>query len=217
MADKQIRVEASIKYFILNGVASLFFCLACVFIFLKIGGLHFTEFFSIHESILIQYSILFITLSFLGKFGTMPFSIWLIDIYSVISLRLLGFLFIPLKLVVYFIFFKIYISVLAPYFWCWQPILLSIGILSLIYGCIGSLQQFLIKRFLAWTAINQAGYLLIGLSLGTMGSFIVIWNYFIIYIVTSLLIFLILSLIKRQLKAEVTYFSDLIILFENKP
>jgi NADH-quinone oxidoreductase subunit N len=73
--DKQVRVEASIKYFILNGVASVFFCLACVFIFLKTGGLHFNELVSTHEGILIQYSVIFITLSFLGKFGTVPFSV----------------------------------------------------------------------------------------------------------------------------------------------
>jgi len=213
-SKKQVRVEASVKYFILNGVASILFCLGGVLVYLSYGSTFIENVGGVHligddGSGLSVLFILLISLSLLGKLGTAPFSLWLVDIYSISSFIILGFLLIPLKLSVFFIFIKIFYSGLIGYFNFWQVLLLISGVISLVYGCLGALRQFNIKRFIAWTTVNQAGYLLIGFVFGVEEGLSVLLNYLFIYSLSSLALILCLMGVSRKLGYEVIYFSDL--------
>ena len=59
------------------------------------------------------------------------------------------------------------------------------GIISIIVGSIGAINQTKIKRMLAYSAIGHVGFMLIGVGIGTMGSIQAAIIYMVIYIVMT--------------------------------
>jgi NADH-quinone oxidoreductase subunit N len=59
------------------------------------------------------------------------------------------------------------------------------GIISVIVGSIGAINQTKIKRMLAYSAIGHVGFMLIGVGIGTMGSIQAAIIYMVIYIVMT--------------------------------
>jgi len=66
-----------------------------------------------------------------------------------------------------------------------QGLLISSAILSLLVGAIGGLNQSKLKRLLAYSAISHIGFLLAGISTGTIEGLIATVIYNILYIVMS--------------------------------
>jgi NADH-quinone oxidoreductase subunit N len=67
-----------------------------------------------------------------------------------------------------------------------KPLIIISGILSVIIGSIGALNQTKIKRLLAYSAIGHMGIILLGLTPGTIQSLQASLIYIILYIVMSL-------------------------------
>jgi NADH:ubiquinone oxidoreductase subunit 2 (subunit N) len=87
-----------------------------------------------------------------------------------------------------------------------------ISIMSLLVGIFGALQTNKIKRFLAYAAINQMGFILLGIFTYSTN---VVLIYFVFYILTTLVIFVILlktiSISTLRLQ-EIIFLSDLKVL-----
>jgi len=75
---------------------------------------------------------------------------------------------------------------------------ISCAVLSIILGSIGALYQTTIKRLLAYSAIANLGYILLGLSTVSMEGVVASIFYFFLYTSASVQLFYILSIIKRQ-------------------
>jgi NADH:ubiquinone oxidoreductase subunit 2 (subunit N) len=73
-------------------------------------------------------------------------------------------------------------------------------LISILIGSIGALYQIKIKRLLAYSAIANFGYIVLGLSSGSFFGLMSSCYYFIIYILISINIFIILLTIKRYPK-----------------
>lgn len=67
----------------------------------------------------------------------------------------------------------------------WYTILLFSGLLSVFWGIVAALNQVNIKRLYAYSAIVNVGYLLVTLSYGTFSGFVSVFNYFIVYFVST--------------------------------
>jgi NADH-quinone oxidoreductase subunit N len=90
-----------------------------------------------------------------------------------------------------------------------KPILAVISIMSLIVSVFGALQTSKLKRFLAYAAINQTGFMLLGLFTYSIDIVLI---YFIFYILTTIMTFLILlktTTINNFKIQEMVYISDL--------
>jgi NADH:ubiquinone oxidoreductase subunit 2 (subunit N) len=91
-----------------------------------------------------------------------------------------------------------------------QPVIIFSAIGSMISGSIGALKQVRIKRFIAYTSINQVGFILLGISscnfLGLIASIL----YIILYSIMSIIFFTILLNTEHILKKKtMIYLSDL--------
>ena len=67
-----------------------------------------------------------------------------------------------------------------------QYILLVCGLISIIIGSVGAINQTKIKRLLAYSAIAHMGFMLIGIGIGTIESVIATFIYMGIYMIMSL-------------------------------
>ena len=81
--------------------------------------------------------------------------------------------------------FNLLFSVIYVY----QPLLLISSLGSLIVGIFGAVKQVRIKRFLAYTSISQVGFILLGVSCGSVGGLVASIVYLFIYTISSLVLF----------------------------
>jgi NADH-quinone oxidoreductase subunit N len=90
-----------------------------------------------------------------------------------------------------------------------KSVVAIISIMSLIVSVLGALQTSKLKRFLAYAAINQMGFMLLGLFTYSIDIVLI---YFIFYILTTIITFLILlktTTINNFKIQEMVYISDL--------
>ena len=91
-----------------------------------------------------------------------------------------------------------------------QPVIIFSAIGSMITGSLGALKQVKIKRFIAYTSINQIGFILLGIAscnfLGLISSIL----YIILYSIMSIIFFTLLLNTEHIInKKNMIYLSDL--------
>ena len=187
--NREHSTEAGLKYFLLGALSSglLLFGMALIYAFTgETGfvGLSNYIWFADNEPELVMGAI-FIVISLIFKLGGVPFHMWVPDVYEgapnivtayfaiVPKIATLGILIILLNGP----FLGIFIDI--------QPIILFCGILSIIVGGIGALNQGKLKRLLAYSAISHVGFLSIGVGTNTLLSLHATLIYILLYIVMS--------------------------------
>lgn len=68
--------------------------------------------------------------------------------------------------------------------------------LSVLLGTVVALNQLSIKRLYAYSAIVNVGYLITAISYGTFSSFIATFNYLLIYVISTISIFLVILMFR---------------------
>jgi len=163
-------LEASLKYFILGEIASLFILIGLGLIYHLTGTLslaHIAKIFP--QNAYLAKSV--ITVLFLAGFGMkaalVPFHFWLPDAHtsapSPVSAMLSG---VIIKALGVYALLRIIYNVLGI-----SPQLISIlttlGAVSLLVGGLLSLVQWDLKRLMAYSSISQIGYIILGIGLAT--------------------------------------------------
>ena len=159
----------SIKYFIymliggilvLTGVAWIYAETRC----LDILGLHFALA-DLHLSSLIPISVLLFT-GFGIKAAIFPLHTWLPDFHAEAPVPIHALLSgVLIKCGVYGIM-RVAYPCLIHLMMDIKPILLAIALLTMIWGALMAVMQRQIKRILAYSSINQIGYIMLGIASG---------------------------------------------------
>ncbi|MBU4312699.1 MAG: monovalent cation/H+ antiporter subunit D family protein [Candidatus Omnitrophica bacterium] len=168
---EQEELEASFKYAVMGSLASSFILLGIVFLYsytstLNMADMAMTLLTNGPSRIVLLASVLFL-MGFGLKSALVPFHAWLPDAHpsapAPISAMLSGVL---IKSLGVYAMVRIFFSVLGA-----TPeilsILMVIGSLSIVIGACLALGQWDFKRLLAYSSINQIGYVILGISLGT--------------------------------------------------
>lgn len=100
-------------------------------------------------------------------------------------------------------------NVLFNILFCFQFLFSFIAIGSMIVGAFGALKQTRIKRFIAYTSINQVGFLLLGIASCNLIGLISIFIYLILYILMNIIFFsIILNTEHIITQRNMIYLSD---------
>jgi NADH-quinone oxidoreductase subunit N len=83
------------------------------------------------------------------------------------------------------------IEAMGPAIGAWQQIIIFLALASIILGAAGAIGQKNIKRLLAYSSINNVGFMLIGLAAGTQLGVQAVLTYLLVYVVTTLGAFLV--------------------------
>ena len=84
------------------------------------------------------------------------------------------------KLAVFIFLVKFYISFLHEIAGLWYTIFFFAGLISILWGTFGALNQLNIKRLYAYSAIVNVGYLLTALAYGSFESIVVVINFLVV-------------------------------------
>ena len=209
-------LESALKYFILGGIASSILLYGISFIFIITSSLDFfyiKYYFLMNNNTLNFLDILFVisclTLSFFFKLSAFPCHMWAPDVYEGIWTPITAFFAIVVKMVLFIFVIRVFCYVFSSVL-LWQSFFLISGCGSIIIGCLGALLQKKIKRFLAYTSINQIGFLLLGLSTNNFSGISSSLMFLMVYILMNIIFFGVLLNIQHfTQKFQIIYLTDL--------
>lgn len=209
-------LESALKYFILGGIASSILLYGISFIFIITSSLDFfyiKYYFLMNNTTLSFLDILFIisclTLSFFFKLSAFPCHMWAPDVYEGIWTPITAFLAIVVKMVIFIFVIRVFCYIFNAVL-LWQSFFLISGSGSILIGCLGALLQKKIKRFLAYTSINQIGFLLLGLSTNNLSGISSSLMFLMIYIIMNIIFFgILLNTQHFTQKFQIIYLTDL--------
>ena len=94
-------------------------------------------------------------------------------------------------------------------YFLWSYIIWMSAFFSMIWGCFGALGEQLIKRFVAYSSINQMGFLLMGLATGTFEGIRASLIYLFLYVLMNLGFFMLFLTTKdSKTQNSLTYLMD---------
>jgi NADH-quinone oxidoreductase subunit N len=173
--DHVASVEAAMKYFVLGAMASGFLLYGLSMLYGATGTLDIGGVFLVIDSGAVKYQVLvfglvFVVAGLAFKFGAVPFHMWIPDVYQGAPTAVTLMLGAAPKLAAFAMALRLLAQGLLPLALDWQQMLGLLAIASLLIGNLAAIAQTNIKRMLAYSAIAQMGFVLMGLMAGVVNS-----------------------------------------------
>ena len=194
--------EAAAKYIFTAIFSSAIFLLGISFVYGMSGSLYFKDIadklIGNHSALLIA-ALAFVIAGVGFKLSLVPFHLWTADVYQGAPTAVTSYLSVISKGAAAFSFLVILVQVFgAAYSQVWEWMLYAVIILTITLGNLFAIRQRNLKRFLAFSSISQAGYIMLGIiGVNTMGMSSMIY-YVLVYIVSNLAAFGVIAAIERQ-------------------
>ena len=96
---------------------------------------------------------------------------------------------LPVKLGVFSIFAKLLLNVFRELYSVWSMLLIIAALGSLVWGCLGAYKTFLVKKFLAYSSMNQIGFVLAGVACCSADGLGSCFFFLFLFIVSQIIIF----------------------------
>ena len=160
--------EAATKFIILNSIGSSFTLIALILMFVSYGTLDITSFGSISSNAILLIS-LFLLIGLGTKIGVVPMHSWVPDTYSEAPIPVSAFLAGTVKGASAFILIRLLFSMHPAL----DVVLLFISVTALLTVGIGAIMAYTqkdLKRFLAYSSIEQAGIILFAIGIGSSAA-----------------------------------------------
>ena len=172
-ARRQQSGEAGLKYFILGSFSSAIFVYGIALTYGATGTTNLpqiTDYLArnvlLHEGLLLA-GIALLLVGFAFKVAAVPFHLWTPDVYQGAPTPVTGFMAAVAKAGGFAAFLRVFVSSFGLMRNDWQPAIWAVAALTLVLGAVVALVQRDVKRMLAYSSINHAGFVLIGLQAGT--------------------------------------------------
>jgi NADH-quinone oxidoreductase subunit N len=181
--------EAGLKYFVLGALASgiLLFGMSLLY-----GFTGSTGFEAIGKAMAGDVSmgkllgLIFVLSGLAFKISAAPFHMWTPDVYEGAPTPVTAFFASAPKVAASALLIRITIEAFGNQVAAWQQILIVVSLMSTIIGAVGAIGQQNLKRLLAYSSINNVGFLLIGLAAGTEQGVAAMLTYLVIYVAMTL-------------------------------
>lgn len=198
VTDTAHKLEATYKYMSLGMIGSFMMLVAIVTIYATVGSLNMADLAAkiqiLAETGTVPWVIIGAALLFIVVFGNkaalVPLHFWLPDVHPTaptpISAMLSGIL---IKVGAYCIL-RVLFLILYPAKSFFLPILMFFALLTIAVGAVSAMGQTDLKRVLAYSSVSQIGYVLLGLSLGTVGAIAAAVMYLVNHAIAKSMLFL---------------------------
>ena len=160
--------EAALKYFILGGFSSAIFVYGIALTYGATGSTNLTQISDfLSKNVVLTNGLLLAGLSlmlvgFAFKVAAVPFHMWTPDVYQGAPSPVTGFMAAVAKAGAFAAMLRVLFSSFGVVETDWRPIVYGLAVLSLVLGAFVALRQRDVKRMLAYSSINHAGFILLG-------------------------------------------------------
>ncbi|PRF79996.1 NADH-quinone oxidoreductase subunit NuoN [Burkholderia cenocepacia] len=207
--------EAAMKYYVLGALASGFVLYGISMLYGATGSLELGEVYKAvggnTDAAVLMFGVIFIVAGIAFKLGAVPFHMWVPDVYQGAPTAMTLFVGGGPKVAAFAWGLRFLVMGLLPLAQNWQTALVILAALSLIVGNITGIVQRNIKRMLAYSAISNMGFVLLGLLAGIVkgdaaapaNAYSSAMFYAIVYLITTLGSFgVVMLLARRDFEAE---------------
>jgi len=200
---KRISSESGIKLILSSAFASGISLFGISMLYATTGSIYFSEISQMLTSAdltLLGVVLLFAGISF--KISLVPFHFWTADVYEGAPISVASYLSVISKGAAVFILMILLFTVLQSLVHFWENIIYIIAIATMFIGNLFALRQQNMKRFLAFSSIAQAGFILLGLIEGSQLGTATVVYFVLIYIFSNLAAFGVVQAISLQTGKE---------------
>jgi NADH-quinone oxidoreductase subunit N len=194
--------EAAAKYVLTAVFSSAIMLMGLSFVYALSGGnLYFNQlacFIMGEPSLLLILALAFVIAGIGFKLSLVPFHLWTADVYQGAPTMVTSYLSVISKGSAAFAFFIILVQVFgSAYADVWQWMLYAVIIITITVGNLFAIRQRNLKRFLAFSSISQAGYIMLGVIAANAVGMASMMYYILVYIFSNLAAFGVIAVIER--------------------
>ena len=203
---KKQSAEGAAKYILTATFSSGIMLYGISFVYGSVGTLYFNDvadkisYFAQYES---QLPMLLMGLVFffsgLGfKLSLVPFHFWTADTYEGAPTAVTGYLSVVSKGAAAFALMVILVKVFAPLTAYWEYLLYIVIVLSITIANLFAIRQSELKRFMAFSSISQAGYIMLAVIGASQGGMAALMYYVLVYVVANMAVFTVISTVEQN-------------------
>ncbi len=179
--------EAGIKLILSSALSSGILLYGLSMIYGSAGSLYFSELAPLmHNDNLQVLGFIFFFAGMAFKISIVPFHLWTADVYEGSPVNITSYLSVVSKGAAVFILIIILYTVFPLMMATWQKTIYVTSILTMTIGNLFAIRQQNLKRFLAFSSISQAGYILLGFIGGNQLGMASVIYYILVYIFSNL-------------------------------
>ena len=193
--------EAAVKYILTAVFSSAIFMMGLSFVYALSGSLYFQDiYFALTNklSVMLVVALAFVISGVGFKLSIVPFHLWTADVYQGAPTSVTSYLSVISKGATAFAFLVILTQVFGSFYSkAWEWMLYALIILTITIGNLFAIRQRNMKRFLAFSSISQAGYIMLGvIAFNAMGLAAMMY-YILVYIFSNLAAFGVIGAIEN--------------------
>lgn len=191
--------EAGAKFILTATFSSGVMLYGISFIYGAVGTLYFEDIAT--QLTATPFTILGMVFFFSGlgfKISLVPFHFWTADSYQGAPTTVTGYLSVVSKGAAAFALCTILMKVFAPMVLYWQYMLYIVIVLSITVANLFAIRQTNLKRFMAFSSISQAGYIVLAIVGNSTLSVTALSFYVLIYVVANMAVFTIISAVEEH-------------------
>jgi NADH-quinone oxidoreductase subunit N len=212
--------EAGLKYFVLGALASgiLLFGMSLTYGFA--GTTSFDGIMASHAEGLSLGAIIglvFVLAGLAFKISAVPFHMWTPDVYEGAPTPVTTFFASAPKVAAVALTARVAIEAFGGQVEAWRPIVIFAALASIVVGALGAIGQGNIKRLLAYSSINNVGFILIGLAAATADGVSAMLVYLAIYVAMTIGSFVAVLLLRDEAGNSLEAIADLSGLSRTRP
>ncbi|WP_128892702.1 NADH-quinone oxidoreductase subunit NuoN [Erythrobacter sp. HKB08] len=204
--------EAGLKYFVLGALASgiLLYGMSLVY-----GFTGATDYLSIRAamgdgmSTGLLFGVVFVLAGLAFKIAAVPFHMWTPDVYEGAPTPVTAFFATAPKVAAVAMLMRIALDPFGPELDAWRQIVIFAALASIVVGALGAIGQENLKRLLAYSSINNVGFILIGLAAGTQEGAAAMLIYLAFYVAMTLGSFVAILLLRDKDGKQVESIADI--------
>ena len=200
---KKKSAEGAAKYVLVATFSSGVMLYGISFVYAATGTLYFDDIATVlNRSYLASpLSIMGLVFFFSGlafKLSLVPFHFWTADTYEGAPTPVTGYLSVCSKGAAAFAALVILAKAFGPMIEYWEYMLYVVIVLSITIANLFAIRQSELKRFMAFSSISQAGYIMLAVIGGSQMGMTSLMYYVLVYIVANMAVFTVISTVEQN-------------------
>ena len=196
--------EAGVKYILSSMFASAIMLYGISFLYGTTGTLYFEDMTAKITGLPIQIFALVMFFAGMGfKISLVPFHFWTADSYQGAPTSITAYLSVVSKGAAVFTLFIVLTKVFAPMIEQWHTMICLTVVASITAANLMAIKQHDLKRFMAFSSISQAGYIMLAVIGGKATGMTSLVYYLIVYMAANMAIFAIIETLEWHIGTAV--------------
>ena len=196
---KQNSAEGAAKFILTATFSSGVMLYGISFLYGAVGTLYFDDVAAKISATPLTIMGLVFFFSGLGfKISLVPFHFWTADTYQGAPTAVTGYLSVVSKGAAAFALMTILMKVFAPMVEYWEYLLYIVIVLTITIANLFALRQKELKRFMAFSSISQAGYIMLAAIGNSSMGLTALMFYVLIYVVANMAVFTVINVVETR-------------------